>query len=53
MGGIGEEMQAGRGFGMRIVYNSRIVPALEKRKMEFLDLTPYYAKRPSLTRRSH
>jgi lactate dehydrogenase-like 2-hydroxyacid dehydrogenase len=41
MGGIGEEMaKRARGFGMRIVYNSRTrKPALEKRhKMEFLDL---------------
>ena len=41
MGGIGEEMaKRARGFGMRILYNSRTrKPALERRyKMQFLDL---------------
>ena len=41
MGGIGEETaKRARGFGMRIVYNSRTrKPALEKRyRMQFLDL---------------
>jgi glyoxylate reductase len=48
MGGIGEEMaRRARGFGMRIVYNSRTPkPALERRyQMEFLPL-------PDLLRRS-
>ena len=41
MGGIGEEMaKRARGFGMRIVYNSRTrKPTLEKRhRMEFMEL---------------
>ncbi len=41
MGGIGEEMaRRARGFGMRILYNSRTrKPALEKRyRMEFMEL---------------
>jgi glyoxylate reductase len=48
MGGIGEELaKRARGFGMRIVYNSRTPkPALERRyRMEFLPL-------PDLLRRS-
>ena len=52
MGGIGEEMaKRARGFGMRIVYNSRTQkPALEKRyRMEFLDLPALLGKSDFVT----